>query len=48
MKALYSYFGLIDLHDIDSPGHSLYQLGLLDSIRQTFYHEKFDFYCYYP
>lgn len=48
MKALYSYFGLIDLHEIDSPGHSLYQLGLLDSIRQTFYHEKFDFYSYYP
>jgi hypothetical protein len=48
MKALYAYFGLLDLHDIDSPGHSLYQIGLVDSIRETFGCEKFDFYSYYP
>jgi len=48
MKSLYSYFGLLDLHAIDSPGHSLYQLGLIDSIRHTFGEEKFDFYSYYP
>jgi hypothetical protein len=48
MKALYAYFGLLDLHNIDSPGHSLYQLGLVDSIRESFGCEKFDFYSYYP
>lgn len=48
MKSLYAYFGLIDLHDIDSPGHSLYQLGLIDSIREFFGEQKFDLYSYYP
>jgi len=48
MKNLYAYFGLIDLHDVDSPGHSLYQLGLLDSICETYGEAKFDFYSYYP
>jgi hypothetical protein len=48
MKSLYAYFGLLDLHDIDSPGHSLYQIGLIDSLRESFGEEKFDFYSYYP
>ena len=48
MKSLYAYFGLLDLHDIDSPGHSLYQMGLVDSLRASFGEEKFDFYSYYP
>jgi hypothetical protein len=50
MKSLYAYFGLLDLHDVDSPGHSLYQIGLIDSIRETwgFDTHKFDFYSYYP
>lgn len=48
MKSLYAYFGLLDLHTIDSPGHSLYQLGLIDSIRESFGDVKFDFYSYYP
>jgi hypothetical protein len=48
MKSLYAYFGLLDLHNIDSPGHSLYQIGLVDSIREEFNCEKFDFYSYYP
>lgn len=48
MKSLYTYFGLLDLHDIDSPGHSLYQIGLVDSLRETYSEEKFDFYSYYP
>jgi hypothetical protein len=48
MKAFYAYFGLLDLHTIDSPGHSLYQLGLMDSIRLEFGVEKFDFFSYYP
>ena len=48
MKSLYAYFGLLDLHQIDSPGHSLYQIGLVDSLRESFSEEKFDFYSYYP
>lgn len=48
MKSLYAYFGLLDLHNIDSPGHSLYQIGLVDSLRESFGEEKFDFYSYYP
>jgi hypothetical protein len=48
MKSLYAYFGLVDLHNIDSPGHSFYQIGLIDSIRETYGDEKFDFYSYYP
>ena len=48
MKSLYAYFGLLDLHKIDSPGHSLYQIGLVDSLRESFGEEKFDFYSYYP
>jgi len=48
MKSLYAYFGILGLHQIDTPGHSLYQLGLIDSIRETYGDEKFDFYSYYP
>lgn len=47
-KSLYAYFGLLDLHQVDSPGHSLYQIGLVDSLRESFGEEKFDFYSYYP
>lgn len=48
MKSLYTYFGLLDLHTIDSPGHSLYQLGLIDSIAKEYGQDKFDFFSYYP
>jgi hypothetical protein len=48
MKALYAYFGLLDLHHVDSPGHSLYQLGLIDSLKKSFGCKKFDFFSYYP
>lgn len=47
-NSLYAYFGLLDLHTIDSPGHSFYQIGLIDSLRVTFNEDKFDFYSYYP
>ena len=58
-KSLYAYFGLLNLHKIDSPGHSFYQLGLLDSIRNEFYNSplaagyvpidvQFEFFSYYP
>lgn len=45
--SLYAYFGLLGFHKIDSPGHSFYQIGLLDSIRELS-NCKFDFYSYYP
>lgn len=48
MKALYAYFGMLELHSIDSPGHSLYQIGLMDSIRESFDVNSFDFFSYYP
>jgi hypothetical protein len=48
MKSLYAYFGLLELHGVDSPGHSLYQLGLIDSLRESFGESSFDFYSYYP
>ena len=48
MKSLYAYFGLLNLHTVDSPGHSLYQLGLMDSIRKSFDVTTFDFFSYYP
>lgn len=48
MKALYAYFGLLRPHQIDSPGHSNYQLGLMDSIRSEFEVTRFDFFSYYP
>jgi len=48
MKSLYAYFGLLELHDIGSPALSLYQIGLVDSLRESFGEEKFDFYSYYP
>ena len=47
-NSLYAYFGLVDLHTVDMPGHSLYQLGLIDSISETFGDEKFDFFSYLP
>ncbi len=47
-RTLYAYFGLTQLTNIDSPGHSLYQLGLLDSISETFGKTEFDIFSYYP
>lgn len=48
MNSLYAYFGLVDLHKVDIPGHSLYQLGLIDSLSETYGDEKFDFFSYLP
>lgn len=48
MNSLYAYFGLVDLHKVDMPGHSLYQLGLIDSLSETYGDEKFDFFSYLP
>lgn len=48
--ALYAYFGLLDLHTADIPGHSLYQLGLLDSVKRSLCRvcTEFDFISYLP
>lgn len=48
MNSLYAYFGLVDLHKVDMPGHSLYQLGLIDSLSETYGDERFDFFSYLP
>lgn len=48
MKSLYAYYGLLELHSYDAPGHSLYQIGLMQSIKETYGIEKFDFFSYYP
>ena len=47
MTSLYAYFGVLGLHAVDSPGHALYQVGLLQSIKESFNEEKFDFYSFY-
>jgi len=46
--SLYAYFGLVDLHNVDMPGHSLYQLGLMDSLKETYGEIRFDFFSYLP
>lgn len=45
-NSLYAYFGEIGLFDDNIPGHSFYQIGLLDSIAKHFNVNKFDFYNY--
>ena len=44
--ALYAYFGNILLSNDDTPGHNLYQLGLLDSISIKYKIDNFDFVNY--
>jgi hypothetical protein len=45
-KALYAYFGELGIFDDNIPGHSFYQLGLLDSISNKYRIQSFDFYNY--
>ena len=45
---LYAYFGFLGIYQIDSPGHTFYQLGLIDSLKEEFGGDNFDFYSYYP
>lgn len=47
MKALYGYFGNITEHNLDIPGHPLYQLNLLDSLKNTFKVDEFTIAYYY-
>lgn len=45
-KALYCYFGELGFFDNNIPGHSFYQIGLLDSLSEKYSVIKFDFYNY--
>jgi hypothetical protein len=46
MKVLYGYFGNILEHNLPYPGHPLYQLNFLDSLRNAFGIEKLDVFYY--
>ena len=45
-KALYTYFGYLGIFNTDIPGHTFYQLGLIDQLCKTHGVEKVDFYSY--
>jgi hypothetical protein len=45
-KALYAYFGELGIFYENIPGHTFYQVGLIDSISERFGIDKFDFYNY--
>jgi len=48
-RVLYAYFGNLGIFNEDIPGHSFYQIGLLDAIREREGENcKFDFYSYLP
>lgn len=47
-KILYAYFGKLGIFTEDVPGHSFYQIGLLDAIRDIEGDCKIDFYSYLP
>lgn len=47
-KILYAYFGKLGIFEEDIPGHSFYQIGLLDAIREAEGDCKIDFYSYLP
>jgi hypothetical protein len=48
-KILYAYFGKLGIFNDDIPGHSFYQMGLLDAIREKEGGDcVFDFYSYLP
>lgn len=48
-RVLYAYFGNLGIFSEDIPGHSFYQIGLLDAIREREGEDcKFDFYSYLP
>lgn len=45
-KSLYAYFGELGIFDTNIPGHTFYQVGLLDSLAVKFEINKFDFFNY--
>jgi hypothetical protein len=44
--ALYAYFGELGIFNTNIPGHTFYQVGLMDAIANRHGIEKFDFYNY--
>jgi hypothetical protein len=44
--ALYAYFGQLGIFDDNIPGHTFYQLGLLDEIARSYQVDGFDFFNY--
>jgi hypothetical protein len=45
-KALYAYFGQLGIFEDNIPGHTFYQLGLMDELSKKYSVEKFDFVNY--
>ena len=45
-KSLYCYFGELGIFEENIPGHTFYQIGLLDAISEKYGNENFDFYNY--
>jgi hypothetical protein len=45
-KALYAYFGQLGIFEDNIPGHTFYQLGLIDELSKKYSVEKFDFVNY--
>ena len=45
-KSLYCYFGELGLFEENIPGHTFYQVGLLDAISEKYGNVNFDFYNY--
>ena len=45
-KSLYAYFGELGIFDMNIPGHTFYQIGLMDSISEKFGTDQFDFLNY--
>jgi hypothetical protein len=44
--ALYAYFGYLGTFSTDIPGHTFYQVGLIDQLCLTHHIDKVDFYSY--
>ena len=45
-NGLYAYFGYLGMFDTDIPGHTFYQIGLIDQLCTSHNLSKVDFYSY--
>lgn len=45
-KSLYAYFGELGIFDTNIPGHTFYQIGLIDSLAVKYEVDQFDFFNY--
>ena len=45
-KSLYAYFGELGIFDTNIPGHTFYQIGLMDALSEKFGTDQFDFLNY--